>query len=1535
MSLFTEQPSVLNNNKITEEKEKQPINLQDEPINHRGEGNFLLTDSKYKNLFTTDSKTDPVPVSQKSFQPLDYRTLKPNYGVTDFENNREVIRDAEKVLGYFGSNDEIVEWLRDSEISTTSLVARAFKAKNAPDDVKLAYARLQNNFRKANLKNPTEWIGLLKNGFVDVMADPLTILSLIAAPFTAGASFAAKTALNQAIKQGLKRYSLSEATKLGTRPAILTAAEGAAWSGLHNYYNQDLDINLGLRNNLDLNELLTVTTTGGVLGGALGFTSGALDGRKYFKKSYILHNADEQIKVADSKTRKQVVETEQAYDAVLPTFNSPKVLMERTIGGFFGKATTPLLTIAKSSKTLDYFLRQLRYDYGRTTFGSGFREETGEEALSLYEGIALGFGKRHYPLEQIFNKLGRTSRYENFFQARITGEDNAALLKLLQTRGTAKQFEYNKEVLDISDEVREAYKGIKKLLDDTFDEGVDVGIFRKQNRVQNYFPRIFSFGLLQANKSQFKALLKKHGYATPVNTKTKKYQKYYNKLELDKPEGERTIELGIPADARTIDQEAFGLQQKYGVDSFEDLAIQRGAKESEVAEKAIDLKANEIVENMLAMRHTPFEFRPTGSVGAGKGYMQHRVFTKIPDDELVNFLETDVTDVLTDYFTSTTQTIERTKRFGLTLGDFDEKIIQKIEQELSDNLPANLSTEQRIKYGEDIQTILQKVRDLHGKSTGLDVDRPTTLGGGKLQTISEWGRLTQQVAHLPLAVISSVTEPIIMLSRVGVSDVPAAVGEIGKSIVKGIQKTVDRTIQGAKSVATGKKVTFKDLDDDYWKELYDVGLALESATLDGFDRLASGDALTGRRAKGLQNMFFKMNFLTQWTQSVQAASFVTGQKIIRRNAQKLYEDSIGARTLSTGNFRNAGVNQKDYLTGQLNELGIDEQDAINWYRQSLNENKEFDVNLSQQLDFYSEKYLPGAGRFVNEVILNPSVAAANKPLMFSSPAGKLLFQFAGYPTAFNNIVMKRFVNESYKYPMSASPKVLGATLAMTSVAVLGNYLRSEGTSFVDYQTGRPKTEGEIIADAWARWGGFAFFDYARRINQNYKYGSGTIGSLAKGVTGPLPADAVDMILYRKGIFSIGASNTPFYGAMGLFDKDAQKAWRTAGRELDKKVEGFIFGEKESSSNRRRTYRTGGPSVNVPNAPDRPEERVNKNTGVPYDLEAGPTAQPEKNRAGFSEEGKLLATMQRRQKKFTGGAENLVEDTVLDMVKDKSWFKRATDPEGELYKGKHTLLTTSMEADGKEYLFPTIREVNGKLKKLSNQDAFKEAMRKKDFLVFEGKDKREQATEVSKIISNLIMPTRDTRMKKVTGGVGATVESLINKKEEVQGKNYKDILFNFIAEAEDAKLYKSMLEGKNPELTAYLPTPNDVQTIGFGRTRGVTEGMKSTLEKEKNKLKEELELFEKETIKSIGQNQFDSLNHNQKAAVISLIFNVGRSAFDGTKAQKALKSGDYSTFVKEAFDPQLGFTKQRNAAGKLEILKGLQNRRQAEKDLFLR
>jgi hypothetical protein len=103
-----------------------------------------------------------------------------------------------------------------------------------------------------------------------------------------------------------------------------------------------------------------------------------------------------------------------------------------------------------------------------------------------------------------------------------------------------------------------------------------------------------------------------------------------------------------------------------------------------------------------------------------------------------------------------------------------------------------------------------------------------------------------------------------------------------------------------------------------------------------------------------------------------------------------------------------------------------------------------------------------------------------------------------------------------------------------------------------------------------------------------------------------------------------------------------------------------------------------------------------------------------------------------------------------MVENKSWFKRATQPGGDIYKGKHTLLTASSGDGTKEYLYPTIREQNGKLVQLSDEDAFKQAMDKKDYIAFEGDNRTEQATAVSKKISDLVIPMRQMN-KQMTEG----------------------------------------------------------------------------------------------------------------------------------------------------------------------------------------
>ena len=111
--------------------------------------------------------------------------------------------------------------------------------------------------------------------------------------------------------------------------------------------------------------------------------------------------------------------------------------------------------------------------------------------------------------------------------------------------------------------------------------------------------------------------------------------------------------------------------------------------------------------------------------------------------------------------------------------------------------------------------------------------------------------------------------------------------------------------------------------------------------------------------------------------------------------------------------------------------------------------------------FYKERYTSGANRFTKEIILNPSTAEANRPLWFSTPAAQMLVQFAGYPTVFNNTILKRFSNEMINSPAQTIPKVLPTVLLMTAVAHVGNTIRSSGNNLTDRRNWSFKRMKEI------------------------------------------------------------------------------------------------------------------------------------------------------------------------------------------------------------------------------------------------------------------------------------------------------------------------------------------------------------------------------------------------------------------------------------------------------------------------------------------
>lgn len=134
------------------------------------------------------------------------------------------------------------------------------------------------------------------------------------------------------------------------------------------------------------------------------------------------------------------------------------------------------------------------------------------------------------------------------------------------------------------------------------------------------------------------------------------------------------------------------------------------------------------------------------------------------------------------------------------------------------------------------------------------------------------------------------------------------------------------------------------------------------------------------------------------------------------------------------------------------------------------------------------------------------------------------------------------------------------------------------------------------------------------------------------------------------------------------------------------------------------------------------------------------------------------------------------------------------------------------------------------------------------------------------------------------------------------------------------------------LHSYL-CPKGVLTIGVGHTGSdVTKDMVITEKDAENLLKKDLRKFESKLNFSLEQDNI-TLNQNQFDACISFIFNLGFSAFIFSTLYKKLKQGDFDG-ASDEFLKWVYITKNVNGEKVKIRLKGLETRRNAERDLFL-
>lgn len=124
-----------------------------------------------------------------------------------------------------------------------------------------------------------------------------------------------------------------------------------------------------------------------------------------------------------------------------------------------------------------------------------------------------------------------------------------------------------------------------------------------------------------------------------------------------------------------------------------------------------------------------------------------------------------------------------------------------------------------------------------------------------------------------------------------------------------------------------------------------------------------------------------------------------------------------------------------------------------------------------------------------------------------------------------------------------------------------------------------------------------------------------------------------------------------------------------------------------------------------------------------------------------------------------------------------------------------------------------------------------------------------------------------------------------------------------------------------ELDAYMPTPNDVPTIGYGHTKTAKMGMTITARGADMLLKQDLAWVET----SVNKHVKVALTQPQYDALCSFVYNLGATNFRRSTLLKRLNEGNFAAAADE-------FPRW-NKQGK-KVLRGLTHRRAAERELFI-
>ena len=996
--------------------------------------------------------------------------------ITEYVTNPLVVQKFEKVMDYMGEksgladafidpaglvgSDDIAETMRDFENRLGTKISAIKNLKDAPQDVKDDLNYLLQTWEKASPQGAGEWAESIYENAADMLINPETFATVASAMVTAPGGgvggIATKTAAAAAKTRATKKlYDMLQLGRAVTEknPYKAVAAITAIHGGTDDLLRQDLEITTGAREEIDLGQAAQTAGLSGVIG------AGFVGGGAYLSKGYKALRRDTDLPASaktpdtDDERYEEVKQLdlfdEDTDEKILVALDAPRLSDDaevNTQGTLFD---------------IDDADEPVVIEVNKFVSGLGGGEQTTKKVLSQIRAAAnnetTGKGKRS-AIRQVLYKTA-ANLTSDFY-----GKTAGVLTPFTAVSGTAQQLQKK-----MHSEFGTSFK--------TQETVIDKDLFEVQREVTGRYNETFRGIVDELSLSNFNTKL-----ADDVNaalslslrsTKPIKHEGFDDSMnktinraatqvrELYQEMGTRLKDIG------TIKQ----LNENYVPRMWSRSAIEKDPKKLEALfiEKAgMSAKvAKSTVKNMLNKN----EQIDSGS-GSGHFFSAKRKINEIANDaDFEEFLNSDILASLHAYTFQAGKQIAKHRVLGVTdFKGFDKFYIKRIKKEVE--AAGEVFTAKDAK----------KLEQLYRTQTGEGLDR----FGKKMQTAADAYSLTNRVAYLGLATVSSLTEIMLNVSKGGVRNSVKGLGEA----LSMSHKKVTGDLEGILKDKHGLTA------NEAFAEMRNFGIYVDQEMSQLGDRL-TGDALINETMQRASNKFFRVNMLDQWTRFVQNVSFRTGKNVIQNNIEQLAKYGNGA----------LDKRGKD-LAGELAELGVDYTKGVKWF------------NNGSKLDdvFYKDTYLSGAARYTNSVILQPTGLAGNKPFLMANPKTSILFQLLSYPAAFSNTVLKGMAKQAVKSPMRGGVgRIVPAALLMTGMARWTNYLRTNGQS-------EEKDTDEIYYNAIARWGGNGLLiDSVNRARTAAKYTNNSASYLTLPF-GPLASDA--MSLYQQGIIPTLGNKVP-------------------------------------------------------------------------------------------------------------------------------------------------------------------------------------------------------------------------------------------------------------------------------------------------------------------------------------------------------------------------------------------------------------------------